>query len=155
MAKLLGISRQALEKHLKRGTFEEVAPGVLNIAATKAAYAQTDPGRRLRAVETETETADVVTDGLLSFADARAKRENHNAQLAEIKYLEQAGRLIPREEVRAREFDIARKLRDRILGFPARLANLLPPDAMKTIVAECNALVRELQDDAAKIAGSR
>jgi hypothetical protein len=54
--------------------------------------------------------------------------------------------------VAAKEFAIARKLRDRIIGFPARLASIVPADAMKIITDECDALVREMQDDVATIA---
>ena len=50
------------------------------------------------------------------------------------------------------EFAIGRRLRDRILGFPARVANLVPPEAMTSLTEECEALVRELQDEVASIA---
>ena len=47
---------------------------------------------------------------------------------------------------------IARKLRDRIIGWPARLASVVPADAMKIVTDECEALIREMQDDVATIA---
>jgi hypothetical protein len=89
---------------------------------------------------------------LIDFSEARARREHANAQIAELNWREQAGHLVKRDVVAAKEFEVARRLRDRILGLPARLAGLVAADAMATIVAECEQLIRELQDDAAKIA---
>lgn len=149
----LKITRQALEKHIKKGTIVEVQPGKIDIEDAKRRYQTIDPGRK---PHVEVVASTPAPDGdLVPFPEARAKRENWNAQLAEIKYKEQAGLLISREEVAAREFAVARKVRDRILGFPARVANFVPPDAMKLLVDECDQLVRELQDDAARIAESR
>lgn len=160
----LGISRQMVEKYISKGLFKEVAPGRLVLADCRRAYeTQTDPGKRLRVVEpttlapspAPTPSGDGAEPGLFDFQQARTRRENWNANTAELKYREAAGLLIPREEVAAKEFAVARKLRDRILGFPARLANFCPPDAMKIVTDECDQLVRELQDDAAQIASSR
>lgn len=159
----LGISRQMVEKYIGKGLFKEIAPGRLILDDCRRAYeTQTDPGKRLRVVETTTTpppaptaAGDEPEPGLFDFHEARTHRENWNAKAAELKYREAAGLLIPREEVAAKEFAVARKLRDRILGFPARLANFCPPDAMKIVTDECDQLVRELQDDAAQIASSR
>jgi len=166
VAEAIGIKRQMVEKYIARGLFKEVAPGRLVLEDCRRAYeTQTDPGRRLRVVEATTAPAPApepmsggetaAEPGLFDFQEARTHRENWNAKAAELKYREAAGLLIPREEVAAKEFAVARKLRDRILGFPARLANFCPPDAMKIVTDECDQLVRELQDDAAQIASSR
>lgn len=167
VAEAIGIKRQMVEKYIARGLFKEVAPGRLILDDCRRAYeTQTDPGRRLRVVEptspapaTPPPPASGSTGepdlGLFDFQAARTNRENWNAKAAELKYREAAGLLIPREEVAAKEFAVARKLRDRILGFPARLANFCPPDAMKIVTDECDQLVRELQDDASQIASSR
>jgi phage terminase Nu1 subunit (DNA packaging protein) len=86
------------------------------------------------------------------FQVARAKRERHNANLAELKELQARGDLLRRDIVVAREFEIARKLRERIMAFPARIANLVPAEAVKSIADECESLVIELQEDASRIA---
>lgn len=165
VADALGITRQMLEKYIARGTIVEIEKGKLDLEDARRRYAtMTDPGRRLRVVDVvppekpAEPAATPETAGepsLFDFQEARTHRENWNAKTAELKYREQAGLLIPREEVAAKEFSVARKLRDRILGLPARLANFCPPDAMKIVTDECDQLVRELQDDAAKIASSR
>ncbi len=162
----LGISRQAVEKKIKRGIILEV-DGQIDIEDAKRRNAEmTDPTRRpvgaspqkklqaptdlptRRARPTETSPH----SSALSFVDARAQREAANAKLAELKYAEQSGRLIPRDEVARREFAIARKLRDRIVGFPVKLQQFLTPEAARMLVEECDQLVRELQEDAARIA---
>lgn len=90
--------------------------------------------------------------GVLDFNAAKTNREIANARLAELKVAEAEGRLIDREQIIAVNFAIARKLRDRINGFPTRLQQFLPVDAMQMLVDECMKLVEELQADASKIA---
>lgn len=168
VAEALGISRQMLEKYIARGTIVEIEKGKIDLEDARRRYAtQTDPGRRLKVVAMPAPAAapapaagepaadDATEPSLFDFQQARTHRENWNAKAAELKYREAAGLLIPREEVAAKEFAVARKLRDRILGFPAKVANFMPPDAMKIVTEECDQLVRELQDDAAQIASSR
>lgn len=165
MAEALKISRQRVEKLIRDGRIVETAAGI-DLEAARAAYeATTDPAKR-HAYEARAGAAgrtvygrrgaDEVTDPqsgeVLSFATARTHKEMANAKRANLEYQIKAGNYVARDEVRAREFEIARKLRDRILGFPARLANFVPPDAMAAIEAECQDLIRELQDDAATIA---
>ncbi len=113
-----------------------------------AADAQQSPPRRRSADEVR----DPETGELLDFSAARTRKEMANARRAELDYRAKSGLLLSREEVSAKEFAIARKMRDRITGFPARLANMLPPAAMKELVDECEALCRELQDEVAAIA---
>lgn len=170
-AEELGFSRQRLETLIKQGRVIETDEGVdleqaravratmLDIrralreeeAAAEASPAK--PERKPYAVARGAKTAkDEKSGTLFSYADARTKKEAANAELAQLKLLEQSGRLIPVDEVKAKEFEVARKIRDRILGFPAKVQPLLPPDAMQIIIEECDQLVKELQEDAARIA---
>lgn len=114
----------------------------------RAEPSPSEPERRRSADEVR----DPETGELLDFSRARTRREMANARRAELDYRAKSGLLLSREEVAAKEFAIARKMRDRITGFPARLVNMLPPDAMKELVDECEALCRELQDEVAAIA---
>ena len=163
-AEALGISRQRVEKLIRDGRIVETAAGI-DINAARTAYESTiDPAKRdvydrQRGAPTKPvygrkgadEVKDAESGELFSFATARTHKEMANAKRAQLEYQIKAGHFISRDEVRAKEFAIARKLRDRILGFPPKLANYVPPDAMKVIVDECEALIRELQDDAATI----
>lgn len=109
------------------------------------------PVQQKRADKVESE-AEAPEQGVLNFNEAKTARERANARLAELRVDEAEGRLIDREQMIAVNFAIARKLRDRINGFPTRLQQFLPGDAMQMLVDECTKLVEELQADAAKIA---
>lgn len=168
----LGFSRQRLEKLIKQGRVVETADGVDLEQARAVRETMLDmrkemgeeppvidapvakpPGRKPYAVARGAKkTGDSDTGELFSFADARTQRERANAHLAELRYKQESGRLISVDEVKAKEFEVARKLRDRILGFPAKVQPLMPPDALQMIIDECDQLVRELQEDAARIA---
>lgn len=173
----LGISRQRVQKLVKRWPEVEVDGGIdierlkvlreqnadplrqavyqqqRKLKATSEAEAPPKPAATPKAARLAPE--DSAPDLPLETADfnlARTRRERANAQLAELKAAQEAGKLIPRQEVQAREFAVARKLRDRILGFPARLQQFLGPEATKMLTEECDLLVSELQQDAARIA---
>jgi len=162
-ADALGITRQRLEKLIKQGRIEETARGI-DLGAAKLAYeSTTDPAKRAayESVAPEaprrvrmgpTSVTDTETGKTIDFATARTEKELANARRAQLEYSIKSGAYLPRDEVVAKEFAIARKVRDRILGFPARIANFVPAAAMASVVEECEALVRELQDDAATIA---
>lgn len=129
--------------------------------ATAAPAAEAEPAarRRYNVKRGEAKVSDSGDDDedgdLLSYHDERTKREKTRRLREELAYRRDVGQLIPVDEVKAREFEIARKLRDRILGWPARVQNFLPPDAMKIMIEECEALVREMQEEAARIAERR
>lgn len=177
----LGFSRQRLEKLIRQGRVIETEQGVdieqarqvretmldarrlfaaspseqQKLDEPAAPPAQASPAKAQRKTYNVPRGSQKVADGdgeLFDFATAKTHRERANAKLAELRYLEQSGKLIPADEVKAKEFAVARKLRDRILGFPARIQNFLPPEAMQVMIEECDQLVRELQEDAASIA---
>ena len=157
VAEALGVTPQRVYQLVKSGVIKETKRGI-DLTAAKAAYRNSvDQSKANFRGKGKRKKAPVVpikgrTGDLFDFNLARAEKEHHNARLAALKADELAGKLIPRDEVSAKEFAVARKLRDRILGWPARLAGLVPPEAMKTIVDECDQLCRELQEDAAAIA---
>lgn len=164
VAEALGISRQRLHVLIGEGRIAETPRGI-DIEAAKVAYRGTiDPARRA-AWEEAAETArpaappsgrrvavDEATGKTVDFSEARTRKEIANADRARLEYQIKAGHFIAREVVMAKEFAIARRLRDRILGFPARFADLLPPEAMASLTDECEALIRELQEEAAAVA---
>ncbi len=80
--------------------------------------------------------------------------------MEELRYKQAVGKLIDRDEVKAREFAVARKLRDRLQAFPSRLAPMIPKETRtpgpllhQLVIDEFHTLIRELQEDAASIAG--
>lgn len=182
LCQILEISKQRLSVLIKQGRIKEGIDGLIDVEAARRDYMATlDPDRRHRyesrarltspasasapaadAAPTSSRTpakpapapgASEVGE-LLDFTFARTKKELANAKRAELEFSIKSGQYLPRDEVVAKEFAVARKLRDRILGFPARIQNLVSPEAMASITQECEALVRELAEDAARIAES-
>lgn len=170
----LEISRQRVEALLKRWPDVE-GPGGIDIERLKTLREKnSDPlrqavyqqQRKLTAVAVDAPTAEKPANPptsasdpepelpleALDFTGARTRRERANAQLAELKAAQEAGRLIPRQEVQAREFAVARNLRDRISNFPSKVQHFLTPEATQMLTKECRALIEELQKDAARIA---
>lgn len=88
----------------------------------------------------------------MDFAAVKTERERSNARLAQLRVAEEEGRLIPRDAVVAINFAIARKLRDRISGFPTKLQQFIPSEAMQMLTDECDKLIKELQSDAQRVA---
>lgn len=142
----------------KRALWEARNPAARPVTASAPSSVVSDAPARPRAEPPATSSSgatsvrDDETGEIFDFSHARTKKEMANARRAELDYAVKKGLYLSRDEVSAKEFAIARKLRDRILAFPPKLATMLPPEAMQTIVDECEQLVRELQDDVASIA---
>lgn len=85
----------------------------------------------------------------LDFNAARTRRERANARLAELKAAQESGRLIERDEVLRKEFKIARMIRDRLLALPARLAQVVPGEALRVVEDVCNDTIQQMQSDVA------
>jgi phage terminase Nu1 subunit (DNA packaging protein) len=56
------------------------------------------------------------------LAKAKAKRETHRAQLAELEYRQKVGELVEASEVARRWANIGNMIRQRLLAIPTRLA---------------------------------
>ncbi|MDD3182444.1 MAG: hypothetical protein PHD48_06560 [Alphaproteobacteria bacterium] len=56
-----------------------------------------------------------------TYIQSRAIRELYVARLRKMEYEEKAGRLVPLEKVTVRWFNLARQLRDQLLGIPNRI----------------------------------
>jgi phage terminase Nu1 subunit (DNA packaging protein) len=98
---------KCLEEWHKNRDQKAVAKG--NKRKVKAEKAEVLPSKKL-----------VFND--LSYADTELREKYYKAQMAELKYQEQAGKLIPVAEVDSAAFEMARKVRDAILSIPARIA---------------------------------
>lgn len=60
-----------------------------------------------------------------TYIQSRAIRELYVARLRKMEYEEKAGRLVPLEKVTVRWFNLARQLRDQLLGLPNRVDAIL------------------------------
>ena len=61
----------------------------------------------------------------LTTADADRQEKVYKARLSQLKYLEQAGKLVDVDKVQKRAFELGRQLRDAIMSLPPRLAHEL------------------------------
>ncbi len=71
------------------------------------------------------EPVDPETQKNPKFIESQARREMFRANLTELEYLEQVGKLIPADEVDREWFELARLVRDTMLNIPARIADQL------------------------------
>lgn len=174
IAPLLGITTQRLGQLIREGKITEHENGIDPERAMAEYAANTDAAKR-EAHKSRSHFLSVVDGGkpadapaaaepppshvkdpetgadLFNFNNAKAQKEHFLAQRARLEFEIKSGALLSRDAVVAREFEVARKLRDRLLGLPARLANFIPADAMKIVTDEIDGLIREMQQDAADV----
>ena len=156
LARLKGISKQAVSKRVKRLADEkliEVRPHGrelhVNLAQfDKAVGETTDPAQALRNGAPEPEPETPVDP---SYSKSKALRESYQAENARLDLEERRGNLTLVIEVERREMAIYRRLRDRLLGLPAKVADNLAraPDA-RGIRMMLDEEIRKLLDDMAR-----
>ncbi|MEO5363840.1 MAG: hypothetical protein H7838_09495 [Magnetococcus sp. DMHC-8] len=74
--------------------------------------------------------------GAPNYQISRAVRETYNAKLTRLEYEEKTGKLLNAEEVAKEAFALARRVRDRLLNIPSRMASVLASETdSKTIEA--------------------
>lgn len=88
------------------------------------------------------------TEKKMSLSEAELVEKTYKAKLAELKYNEQAGLLIPRSQVKKEGFELGRKVRNNILNVPGRLAHELASevDPHKVEVRLMRELTQALQE---------
>lgn len=173
-AAALGVTRQRVEALIKRWPDVE-GPNGIDIARLKtlreqyadplrqAVYrqqrtlkAQAGPdapktvGKPKTATAAQGDNEQALPLEALDFNGARTRRERANARLAEMKAAHEAGRLIERDEVHKKEFKIARMIRDRLLGLPARLAHAVSAEALRVVEEVCNETIDAMQSEVAR-----
>lgn len=117
----------------------EVAPALV---AVPAHY---EPGRHV--LVPDAEPGDESPD----IASAAAKEKHWRAKLAELKFREAAGELVPVAQVAAKLVDVFSSSRTKLLGLPGRARQALPHLTLEDIAA-LEALVREALEDLAQTA---
>lgn len=63
--------------------------------------------------------------GAPNYQISRAVRETYNAKLTRLDYEERTGKLLNAEDVAKEAFAVARRVRDRLLNIPSRMASVL------------------------------
>ena len=124
-----GISRQAAAEQLKRVGIDYLQPfDFAEADKRRAAARHADREAFATPIYSPTvddEPVDEETKKHPKFIESQARREMFKANLTELEYLEQVGKLIPAEEVDREWFELARLVRDTMLNIPARIADQL------------------------------
>lgn len=128
-AEHLGISKEAARKRLARVGVNYKNPFDFDEAdrrleaarhADREVFSRVTYGDRA-----DEEPVDPETKKDPKFIESQARREMFRANLTELEYLEQVGKLIPAEDIDREWFELARLVRDSMLNIPARLADQL------------------------------
>lgn len=112
------------------------ARSFLSVTATKNIATKTHRGRKNASVEEGT------ADDYKKYSAARAKREAHNANLAELDEKKRKGELVEADAIKKQADQTARAVRDAFLAVPDRLASLLVGRTEKQIAAELRKEIR-------------
>lgn len=175
--KLRGVALSAVQKAIRDGRVTAVKRdgdrivGIDPVLATEQWNARTDPAQAARSgqvlggslgldlgaiaeKQAEPEPAKP-RDGEdpHGYYAARAKREEHQAALAELELLEQLGKLVSVDDLREVVGRRYRAMRDKILNIPDRVAAILaaekdPARVHAALTAELKRVLHELSDDA-------
>lgn len=123
-----GISRQAAAEQLRRVGIDYLQPFDFAEADKRREAARHADREAFATPIYNSNTDDEVdpeTKKHPKFIESQARREMFKANLTELEYLEQVGKLIPAEEVDREWFELARLVRDTMLNIPARIADQL------------------------------
>lgn len=139
-----GVSVQAVKKAIKKERLKRsvvrTPAGHFKVRSIEAAdmewSANTDPSlqRGVAAVlaGSDPQTASdadpeaAAGDSDESYAQSRAKRERYEAKISQLKYEQQAGKLVSREEFEAIAVRVASDVKSKLLGVPSKAKQRIP-----------------------------
>lgn len=147
LARLLGVSRQAIGELVKRGVFERATDGLIDVEMARHALAnRVRPSAKTAAAlaaaavpSTATASTNETDATTTSYHVAKTLREVAEARLAQLKLSELKGELVRAADVRTAWAKRAAGLREALLQMPARLAAIL---AAETDQAKCHDAVQ-------------
>lgn len=141
-----GVSHVAVLKAIKTGRIEKEQDGTIDSEKADAAWGRNSNPSPKRKTErdvappterpTENSPGPPIINSGPSFAQSRAVREAYNARLAKLSYEEKSGTLIKVDMVKVAWFNTLRVLRDRILGFPDRMAPVLSAESDPKVIRD-------------------
>ena len=166
--KLMGVSRQAIAYAARQGKITTHMIGkikmVHGVKATKEWKMNIDAKASAKAKKIKKDKKDKKNNEKpikvkpkmyegLTLADAERQDKVYKARLSQLKYLEQAGKLVDVDKVQKQAFELGKQLRDAIMSLPPRLAHELAAetDPHKLEIR----LHRELTDALDKFIGAK
>lgn len=164
LARLLGVSRQAVHDLVKRGIISKDAAGLIDVAQAQAALANsvhpssktaaalqsTAPPSTSPAATTPPENGQNVE--VTSYHVAKTLREAAEAQMARLKLAEMQGDVIRIAAVQTQLATVFATVRDALLQIPARMAPVLAAETDP--VAVHNVLHAEIHQALQHLAGA-
>lgn len=149
VAERRGVSKQAISKSVARLVAEgrlstkagQGGAKLINVVAFERLVAsEVDPSQALRnAQPSPIDQPAAPTSGAPTYMDSRATREAYQAEAARLDIAERLGDLVSKTDVGARTTTAFRKLRDRLMMLPGRIADRMvaAPDAraMKALLS--------------------
>lgn len=165
MAEILGISARAVQKLATAGKIPVVREGRKMLfdraAVLTARAANLDPfrGGKQDQAPGPDQSLGVVEDGEAlepvalakqRTAHWRARAMKNEAKLGEIELLMKTGVLVRADDVRLRQFKVARAFRDRMLNIPDRVASVIAADSDPAGVH--TTLTKEIRDACTELA---
>lgn len=113
------VSVAAVRKAIKSGRITLNQNKKLNQELADAEwFKNTSPAKQRK----EADSNQSSSDDKISYHRSRAIREDYNAKLTHLQFERESGKLIPIEEVRTSAFNAGRRVRDRLLNIPDRVA---------------------------------
>ena len=143
-----GVSHTAVQKAIQSGRISVEPDGTLDPAKADAEWE-----KNTRSSKGSVASAAIAqASGGVDFNKARAVKETYNARLAKLTYQERVGQHVSVEEVKLGAFNMARKLRNRILQIPMRISAQLAAETDPHIVedmlnAELSGALEELSQE--------
>ena len=153
LARELNITRQAVSKAEKSGRISRSGNGMFDLEAAAIQYRlHTDPDQQARALQQRGPEVEVMDPPVMELRGdaqaliaAKARREQAEAQLAELELAEKRGEIMALGEHRRIVFALCRAVRDAVLQISARSSAML---AATDDQAQCQAL---LDDEVRKV----
>ena len=116
-----------------------MAPPVRHTPGPVTPPAPAPPNRQPTQRQAEPETGPSMA-GMPNYQMSRAVRETYNAKLTRLDYEERTGKLLNAEDVAKEAFALARRVRDRLLNIPSRMASVLASEtdskAIETLLTQ-------------------
>lgn len=146
LARELGISRQAVSKAEKSGRISRAASGLFDLDAAAIQYRlHTDPEQQARSLQQRSGGTEVldppaveVRGDAAALISAKARREQAEAQLAEMKLAEAMGSAMNIAEHKRVIFALGRAVTDALLQMPSRLGAVVAAESNQL---QCQALI--------------
>ncbi len=132
-----GVNHFAVQKAIRSGRISTLADGRIDSDVADREWERNTTPRPpvvskapTRRADAEAEEGEFPGGGLqAAYTKARAIREQYEARLAKIRYEQQVGKLVNRDEVQVAAFNKFRTFRDAMLNIPDRVAALVAAEA--------------------------